>query len=206
MQASPGSSNVVAIIDHVLFGRPFYMEGSDISGPTPISACPKNLYAERPEEVCVVRNALAAVIYWCQGKDKCEFSKYNLEDAAKFKQYFLAKRSSSLNGYEEAAAACNDGKGQLAQLTNVDDARDVKKMVMKQDQRILKDRQHFWVARKTGSNLHKLNITWTSKDSQESDCLILSKVFDKVRLIRHIMFWINWFELVFGKQFLNNPV
>ena len=93
--------------------------------------------------------------------------------------------------FRTAGQACRDGKGRLALLT-YHDIKDVKKLIMRGDDFMTdhspnsfnanRTRQYFWVDMATVKNLHNLNITWTAKKNQESNCLILSKVYEKVSI------------------------
>ncbi len=66
----------VLFIDHAVFGRPFAGELSSTSA----TRCPSELFAANEEQYCVASNTLAAVIYWCQGKQECTFSHSMITD------------------------------------------------------------------------------------------------------------------------------
>lgn len=53
------SSAAMIVIDHVVLGRPFYQEGSEIDNED--GPCPREKYAAEPKDVCVARNALAVL-------------------------------------------------------------------------------------------------------------------------------------------------
>ena len=56
-------------IDHASYGRPFWLETVGVD-PT---FCPEESFAgSLGKPYCVASNALAAVLYWCQGKEGCE--------------------------------------------------------------------------------------------------------------------------------------
>ena len=58
----------VVFIDHASYGRPFWLETAGVS-PT---FCPEESFAGTEKSYCVASNTLAAVLYWCQGKEGCE--------------------------------------------------------------------------------------------------------------------------------------
>ena len=59
----------MVFIDHASYGRPFWLETAGVS-PT---FCPEEAFAGiLGKEYCVASNTLAAVLYWCQGKEGCE--------------------------------------------------------------------------------------------------------------------------------------
>ena len=129
-------------------------------------------------QVCIARNALAAVIYWCQGKRQCRFSKSFVTDAAKFKQYFVSEPAGS---YKVAQDACHAKKGRLAWLKATADTTNAKDVVVKRDRKQFRGRERFWVSKATKDHLHRLNVTWTEKRDGH-DCMILAKNYTKVRL------------------------
>ena len=108
-----GSSEII-FIDHALFGRPFYLQNSLLPGP--MAECPTYLYAKSVDEYCVSANALAAVTYWCQGKQICKFNTSFLLDAPVLsKNYYVANLGERMT-YTEAVATCQSAGHSLALL------------------------------------------------------------------------------------------
>ena len=62
------SSLQVVFIDHASYGKPLWLE---TAGVDPAN-CPHSAFAGNEFEYCVASNALAALMYWCQGKEGCE--------------------------------------------------------------------------------------------------------------------------------------
>ena len=131
-------------------------------------------------QICIARNALAAVIYWCQGKRQCRFPKSYLTDAAKFSQYFVP--DSQEVTYRAAEQACRTKKGHLASLKAQTDAANAKDAVVKRDRRNFRGRERFWVSKTTRAHLHRLNVTWAGKSPGDKDCLVLAKNYTKACL------------------------
>lgn len=108
-----GRNTSIIFVDHVTFGRPFFM-------PKSLSvqqqACKEEMYAESEDDYCVASNALAAVIYWCQGKKSCSFKTDMLmESPVSAKEFYVANLGAKMT-YSQAAATCISAGHSLALL------------------------------------------------------------------------------------------
>ncbi|XP_059081671.1 adhesion G protein-coupled receptor L2-like isoform X2 [Tigriopus californicus] len=116
-----GTSDKVIIIDHVAYGRPFFMEQS-LTGAAAF-ACREDDYAQNERDFCVASQSLAAMIYWCQGKTSCEVNTTLFRESSIYKEYFLVKQLSS--SVEDAEDSCQNHAGTLA---NPYDFQDIEKI------------------------------------------------------------------------------
>jgi hypothetical protein len=111
LRSSPESGEII-FIDHALYGRPLYLQGSLLPGP--MEDCPNDLYAKSVNEYCVSANALAAVTYWCQGKQVCTFNtSFLLDTPVLGKNYYIASLGARMT-YSEAVSACQSSGHSLA--------------------------------------------------------------------------------------------
>ena len=112
VELNSGSDTSIIFVDHVTFGRPFYMEKSLTSD----KHCSREMYAKSNDDYCVASNALSAVIYWCQGKKRCSFTTDMLIEAPMMAKDFYVANLGAKMTYSEAAAACNSAGHTLATL------------------------------------------------------------------------------------------
>ena len=129
------------------------------------------MYAATDEEVCVARNTLAVVTYWCQGKHKCEFRTSDIEAAATFKQFFLPGEF-DVNSVEEAMNICHDRGGSLALLQGDNELMDVRKLFQRKKGIIDKD-SLFWIHPDSEKYFQNMNRQADSEDAQEKKCVVL---------------------------------
>lgn len=111
------SPDKVIIIDHVAYGRPFYMNQS-LTGAASYT-CRSTSYAQNSNEYCVASQSLAAMIYWCQGKNRCEINSTLFQESTNYKEYFILEQLTS--SIEEAQEGCEYNFGVLANPYSFED-------------------------------------------------------------------------------------
>ena len=119
----------VLFIDHAMFGRPFFQKGAFSRDQSEYAICLEAFYAQGISDYCVSSNTLAAVTYWCQGKQSCSFDLGLLLEAAEHKEYFIVNPAD--RGLDGAARGCGDKGGSLAYPTSRDQLDKVLEQVKK---------------------------------------------------------------------------
>ena len=138
-----------------------------------LNQCKEELYAETDEEVCVARNTLAVITYWCQGKHSCLFRKTDIEDAAKFKQFFVAS-DLNINNIEKATDACYRSGGSLALLESEKDLSAVN-ILLQRKRAAINGSTQFWINRHSAKYFQNTILNKNYKNSKDVECLVLRK-------------------------------
>ena len=175
------SDDYVLIVDHAVYGKPFYMEGSFSDGIGGIGGgakrnCPSNLYADLPDEYCVAANTLAALIYWCQGKRRCTVPFDYLTDVGDYKDFFVMEHFDS--SFESAEGSCSSKNGHIARPLTVEHFRQIQvEMAGRRTLPIAKDStkiRWFWIDPRVAQDTN-VEIIWNGED--RGHCLVMSNHF-----------------------------
>lgn len=158
--------NKIIVVDHFIYGRPFFVEGTFDSTQ---SACVSDIYAQSTEEYCVSHTALAAVIYWCQGKLNCNFDSKILESASNFKDFFLLDYG-YLQSFNDAASGCAKRGGKMAAPKSRNDVE----LLLKEAKRSTPEPKGFWID-PTVESVEDFYIHWPLGRSEPmaGQCLVV---------------------------------
>ena len=116
---------------------------------------------------------MAVITYWCQGKHSCLFRKTDIEDAAKFKQFFVAS-DLNINNVEKATDACYHNGGRLALIESEKDLSAAKKLLQRKRTAINGSTQ-FWISRHSAKYFQNKIVEEGYQNSEDVKCLILRK-------------------------------
>ena len=130
------------------------------------------MYAEIDEEVCIARNSLAVVTYWCQGKHKCQFRTSDIEAAATFKQFFIPDEL-NVASFEQANRICVKNGGSIAQILGDSELIHVRNLLYKK-KRILDKTKRFWIHNSTSKNIVTAKQEYTLENMRKGNCTTLN--------------------------------
>ena len=133
-----------------------------------LKQCKKEFYATIDDDVCVARNSLAVVTYWCQGKHKCEFQTSDLEAAATYKEFFVPEVS-NIKNFDEAKNICHKSGGSIALVKRDREMRKVTEL-FNQKSIFTKEIQSFWLHTNTSKYFQASN---NENATKHDDCFIL---------------------------------
>ena len=170
--ADPGH---VLFIDHASYGRPLFASNVD----SVREYCPDEAFATDPSDYCVASNTLAAVTYWCQGKEECHFATEFLLDVSNFKSFFLIYQDSGLEhahrgDFHGAAESCRQHGGAVAFPASDAHMAELVEMLRRSD-----DAQGFWIDPRVAKEA-AVRKTWDGGTEYENQCLVMlppKKVF-----------------------------
>lgn len=172
-------SEGVIIIDHAVYGKPFFLNGSfkppfgDIGGGASKN-CPEQLFAEDETEFCIAYNTLSALMYWCQGKRYCRVPLQFIEELGSSKSYFVANEETE--NASDAKAACLHHKGALASPREKTDFRHIEDRIGKSLKDFPDDEARwFWIDETVAEQI-KTEIIWHGNPN-DGRCLLISNHF-----------------------------
>ena len=122
-------------------------------------------------QYCVASNSLAAITYWCQGKEYCKFQpKWLITSIQNTHQYlfYLQNQGKPVKNYLEAVESCQE-LGSLAKLENLEKAQKALKLISRTNSTKV---EGYWIDAYTKEHFKDLKISGASGHMQDS-CLVL---------------------------------